>query len=103
MSSYIGLRRSAVLISLIFLLAGASSATSSWSPIQETSDDKISNVTHSDPTPYTLIEKCEICQKSSCAFKGFISKTVQAMKKLYIQDEYIRSLSTAQNLNEVSS
>ena len=49
MSSYIGLRRSAVLISLIFLLAGASSATSSWSPIQETSDDKISNVTHSDP------------------------------------------------------
>ena len=41
MSSYIGLRRSAVLISLIFLLAGASSATSSWSPIQETSDDKI--------------------------------------------------------------
>ena len=25
------------------------------------------------------------------------------MKKLYIQDEYIRSLSTAQNLNEVSS
>ena len=49
MSSYIGLRRSAVLISLIFLLAGASSATSSWSPIQETSDDKISNLTHSDP------------------------------------------------------
>ncbi|DAC59367.1 MAG TPA: hypothetical protein HA354_02120, partial [Candidatus Poseidoniaceae archaeon] len=49
MNSCVGLRRSAILITLIFLLAGYSSAASSWSPVTERSNEITAEPTHADP------------------------------------------------------
>ena len=49
MSSTLGLRRSAIFIALIFLIAGTSSAASAWAPNNDENRNAVTPITHAEP------------------------------------------------------